>query len=57
MQCEKCGNDMVSAPYILASNPPQYRYDCKCGHVEFVAQHSSGSFEREVGRIIKLKRE
>ncbi len=43
---------MVLAPYILASNPPQYRYDCKCGHVEFVTQQGSFSLGLGVGRLL-----
>lgn len=30
---------MVLAPYILTSNPPQYRYDCKCGQVKFTSEN------------------
>lgn len=36
MKCKKCSKDMVISPFLLTSMPPQSRYDCKCGNVEFI---------------------
>lgn len=35
--CPKCGGGMCkNKTMVLASNPPQYKYQCnKCGHVEY----------------------
>jgi hypothetical protein len=34
--CPKCGGGMCKNNMVLASNPPQYKYQCnKCGHVEY----------------------
>jgi hypothetical protein len=35
VKCEKCGKEMKIRDGLLMSNPPKYRYDCECGHVDY----------------------
>ena len=35
LYCDKCGNRMERAKdFALMSEPPQFRYECECGHTE-----------------------
>lgn len=35
LYCDKCGSRMKRAKdFVLMSEPPQFRYECECGHTE-----------------------